>query len=540
MTKYIFVIGGVMSGVGKGVATASLGKILASRGYNVSLVKIDPYLNVDAGTMNPVEHGEVFVTEDGLETDQDLGNYERFLDRNMHACNSMTTGSVFKSVIERERDLKYEGKCVETIPHVTEEVQKRIKKAASETGADFLLVEIGGTVGEYKNMLFLEAASLTRLLHPQDTRFILVSYLPIPKMVGEMKTKPTQHAARTLNSAGIQPDFIIARSEVPLDEPRKKKIAIFCNVAPDDVISAPDITSIYEIPVNFEKDRIGNKILKKFRMKPKKAAGLTGWNRLVRKIRTVSKPVKIGIIGKYFNSGNFVIKDAYLSVIEATKHAAWHWDRKPEIQWLDSEIYEKNPRALKALSKYDGIIVPGGFGDRGVEGKIKAIGYVRKYKIPFLGLCYGMQLATIEFARNVCGLKNAHTTEVNKNTRHPVIDIMEEQKQNLEKSNYGASMRLGAYRCVLTADTLAQEAYGKKEVWERHRHRYELNNNYRQILESRGLVVSGVNPEKNLIEIIEIKNHPFFVGSQFHPEFLSRPLRPHPLFRDFVKASIRK
>ena len=549
MAKYIFVAGGVMSGIGKGVATASIGKILQSKGFKVTAIKIDPYIDVDAGTMNPVEHGEVFVTDDGTECDQDIGNYERFMDENLSTHNYMTTGRVYQAVISRERNLEYNGRCVEVVPDIPNEVISRISKAAKLTKADFVLIEIGGTVGEYQNLLFLEAARMLRLQKPKDVLFILISYLPVPEMIGEMKTKPTQTAVRLLNEAGIQPDIILGRSCVPLDEPRKRKIATFCNVNKDDVISAPDIQSIYEAPVNFEKENLGNRILKKFNLRPRKQ-NLKDWQKLVKTIKESKKPVRIGVVGKYFETGDFTLMDSYISVIEAIKHASWFFKRNPKIFWLGAEKYEKNPGAVKELKKFDGIIVPGGFGSRGVEGKIKAIEFCRKNKIPYLGLCLGMQLAVIEFSRNVCGLKKANSAEFAKSPGfvEKVIDVMPEQKVLLKEKKYGGTMRLGAYLCEIKPNTLSFRAYfGSKTpraggrsncTTERHRHRYELNNEFRGVLEGKGLVMSGINPEKNLVEIIELKNHPFFVASQFHPEFKSRPLLPHPLFREFIKAAI--
>jgi len=536
--KYIFVAGGVMSGIGKGIATASIGRILKSKGFKVTAIKIDPYINVDAGTMNPVEHGEIFVTDDGIECDQDVGNYERFLDENIYTDNYMTTGRVYQTVINRERNLEYNGRCVEVVPDIPNEVIATIKRAGKKVKADFVLIEIGGTVGEYQNMLFLEAARMLKLSHLKDVLFILVSYFPVPKMIGEMKTKPTQYAVRTLNSAGIQPDIILARSVFPLDEPRKRKVSLFCNVSPEDVISAPDVKSIYEVPINFEKENIGNRILKKFGMKAK-TSDMKDWQDLVKLIKNHPKIVEIGIVGKYFETGNFTLLDSYISVIEAVKHAAFSQNRKAKISWISSEEFEKNPGSLKNLKKYAGIIVPGGFGNRGVEGKIKAIEYCRKNKIPFLGLCLGLQLSVIEFSRNVCGIKDATSREFNKNAKNPVIDVMEEQKELLKEKHYGGTMRLGAYDCELTAGTISHKAYKAPLVSERHRHRYEVNNEYRKILEDKGLVVAGINPKKNLVEIIEIKNHPFFVATQFHPEFKSRPLRPHPLFKEFMKAAIK-
>lgn len=536
--RYIFVTGGVMSGVGKGVAASSIGALLQARGFSVTAVKIDPYINVDAGTMNPVEHGEVFVTADGVECDQDIGNYERFLNRDLSSINYMTTGRVYSTVIERERNLEYGGKSVEVVPHIPHEVIRRIKKAGREASADFVIIEIGGTVGEYQNLIFLEAARMMHLQAPKDIMYVIVSYLPHPPMIGEMKTKPTQYAVRTLNSAGIQPDIIIARSEQPLDGPRKEKIATFCNMDEEAIISAPDIKkSIYEIPTNFEKEGLGKIILKKFGIRERRV-DMKQWDRLVSQIYKDRREIKIGIVGKYFETGKFILADSYISVIEAIKHAGWQHNVVPKIEWLNSEDYEGNAKKLKTLKEYDGIIVPGGFGERGVEGKIAVAGYCRQNNIPYLGLCYGMQIAVIEFARNVCGLREAHTTEVNKSTPHPVIDVMPEQKVNLQKKDYGATMRLGHYVCDLKERTRAFALYNKKEsVLERHRHRYEVNNKYRQTLEENGLVISGVNPGKDLVEIIELRKHPFFVATQFHPEFQSRPFAPHPLFRGFIKAA---
>ncbi len=528
-----------MSGVGKGVATASIGKIIQARGFNVTAIKIDPYINVDAGTMNPTEHGEVFVLDQGTECDQDMGNYERFLNVDLPAINYMTTGSIYEAVIHRERNMGYEGRCVEVVPHIPLEVIDRIEKSVKKAKADFIMIEIGGTVGEYQNVLFLEAARMLKLQKPEDVLFVLVSFLPIPSKIGEMKTKPTQHAVRTLNSAGIQPDIIIARSAAPLDKKRKEKIAFNCNVQECDVISAPDIETIYEVPVNFEKDKLSDIILEKLQIKAKKS-DLKAWSSFIKTIKRVKKPVKIGIVGKYFGTGDFVLSDAYISVLEAIKHAAFFYKRKPQISWLNSEEYEKNPRALQSLKKYDGIIVPGGFGSRGIEGKIKAIEFCRKNKIPFLGLCYGMQLMVIEFARHACGFKDANTTEISRETKNPVVDIMPEQKKNLEDKNYGASMRLGAYPAAIEEETQAFRAYKKHLIPERHRHRWEVNPEYIEAMAKKGLVFSGKSPDGRLMEIAELpkKAHPFFLGTQFHPEFKSKPLNPHPLFREFIKAAI--
>jgi len=540
MARYIFVAGGVMSGIGKGVATASIGKILQSKGFRVTAIKVDPYVNVDAGTMNPIEHGEVFVTADGTECDQDVGNYERFIDEDLNTFNYITTGRVYEAVIRRERNLEYGGKCVEVVPHIPEEVIFRIKRAARTTKADFVLIEIGGTVGEYQNSLFLEAARMMRLATPKDILFVLITYLPVPSIIGEMKTKPTQQAVRWLNMAGIQPDMIIARSVVPIDNPRKKKISIFCNVAKEDVISAPDIKSIYEVPLNFEKDRMGDRILKKFGLRTRNKGDLRDWKKLSNTIKTVKTPVKIGIVGKYFETGKFTLTDSYISVIEAVKHACWFNKRKPEIHWLSAEDYENNPRLLKELKDYDGVIVPGGFGSRGIEGKIKAIEFCRKNKIPYFGLCLGMQLAVIEFARHVCGLRKANSAEFAPKAKENVIDVMPDQDALLKEKKYGGTMRLGEYKCRIRPNTLAFKAYRVSSVMERHRHRYELNNAFRSVLEKRGMIMSGLNPERDLVEIAELKGHPFFLGTQFHPEFKSRPTRPHPLFRDFVKAAMKQ
>jgi len=538
MAKYIFVAGGVMSGIGKGVATASIGRILKGKGFKVTAIKIDPYINVDAGTMNPVEHGEVFVTEDGLECDQDIGNYERFLDENVYADNYMTTGRVYLSVINKERNLEYGGECVSVVPGIPNEVIETIKRAGKKVKADFVLIEIGGTVGEYQNLLFLEAARIMKFQHPRDVLFVLVSYLPVLGSIGEMKTKPTQQAVRNLNGAGLQADIILARAEVALDDQRKKKLAVYCNIHMEDVISAPDVKSIYEVPINFEKEDLGNRILNKFGLKSK-SNDLKDWKEMVKVIKNSPKPVEVGIVGKYFETGKFTLMDSYISVIEAIKHAGVALHRKPNITWISSEEFEKNPLSLKNLKKFDGIIVPGGFGIRGVEGKIKAIEYCRKNKIPFLGLCLGMQLASIEFARNVCGIKDATSAEFNKNSTSKIIDVMPEQKVLLKEKRYGGTMRLGSYDCQLQKNTISYKAYGKPLISERHRHRYELNNQYREVLREHGMVMVGTNPEKDLVEIIEIKNHPFFVATQFHPEFKSRPLKPHPLFYGFIKAAAK-
>lgn len=540
MPYYIFVAGGVMSSVGKGAATASIGKILQNKGFKVTALKIDPYINIDAGTMNPTEHGEVFVTDDGTECDQDVGNYERFLNENLSTESYLTTGRVYQTVIAKERNLDFKGKCVEVVPDIPNEVISRIKKAGVRTKADFVMIEIGGTVGEYQNLLFLEAARMMKLQNPKKVLFFLVSYLPTLKIIGEMKTKPTQTASRLLNEAGIQPDFILGRASVPLDAPRKKKISVFCNLDPKDVISTPDVNSIYAIPINFEKEGLGDRILKKLGIRKRKINGKE-WLQLIKRIESKKPKVKIGIVGKYFETGEFSLMDSYISVIEAVKHACWVNNKEPEIQWLSAQKFEtKDKKEFEKLKSFDGIIIPGGFGTRGIEGKIKVIEYLRKNKIPFLGLCLGMQLATIEFARNVCNIKDATSREFDSKAKNPVIDLMKEQIELMKNKNYGATMRLGSWDCELKPGTISTRSYKQKNISERHRHRYELNNDYRELLEKRGLIMAGVNKEKDLVEIIELKNHPFFVATQFHPEFKSRPLDPHPLFKEFIRIASRR
>ena len=523
-----------MSGVGKGVATASIGKILQAKGFKITAVKIDPYVNVDAGTMNPTEHGEVFVLDDGWECDQDLGNYERFLNKSFSQANCLTTGRVYLSVINKERALGYGGKCVEVVPHIPLQIIEDINAAAKKDKAEIVLIEIGGTVGEYQNILFLEAIRFLKLKHPKDVVTILVSYLPLRNNDNELKTKPTQYAVRTLNSTGIQPDIVLARASVPLDQKRKEKIALNCNLEVEDVISAPDVEDVYEVPLVLEKADISKRILSKLGLKSRKK-DLKEWSALVNKIKRLRKTIRIGIVGKYFGTGNFILADSYISVIESVRHAAYEAGYKPEIDWVDAGNQG-------SLSKYHGIIVPGGFGGRDIEGKIKAIRYAREKKIPFLGLCYGMQLATIEFARNVVGLRGANSTEIDRKTKHPVIDVMPEQLEELQKANYGGTMRLGTYPALLGEGTIARKAYGANRALERHRHRYEVNPKYIERLEKKGFVFSGKSPDGVLMEIAELpkSEHPFFLGTQFHPELKSRPLSPHPLFREFIKAALAK
>jgi CTP synthase len=541
--KYIFVIGGVMSGVGKGIASASIGKVLQSRGYKVNLVKVDPYLNVDAGTMNPTEHGEAFVLKSGLETDQDMGNYERFLGRDLPEENYLTSGMVYKRVIEKERNLEYGGKCVEAIPHIRNEIVDRLESAADINGSEISVIEIGGTVGDYQNIMFIEAARVMHSRDPESVFFIMVSYLPIPSKVGEMKTKPTQNAIRQLNSYGVQPHMVIGRSSMPLDERRKNKIALQCNVRPGYVISAPDIDSIYDVPMNFEEDGLADRILLHLNLKARRTNqvakdGLKSWEKFAKSVKTTKKELNIAIVGKYFDTGDFVLSDAYISVIEALKFSAYSQGIKPKLHWLSSHNFESGKMKTKELDKYDGIIVPGGFGQTGIEGKIKVIKYARENKIPYFGLCYGMQLMVIEYARHKAGLAGANTREIDNKAKHLVIDIMKEQKERIKNNDYGGTMRLGECPAHIKKGTLAYKAYKAAKVGERHRHRYEVNPDYIDALESAGLVFSGVSPDNRLMEIAELpeKEHPFMLGTQFHPELTARPLTPHPLFTAFIKA----
>lgn len=499
-------------------------------------MKIDPYINVDAGTMNPTEHGEVFVTKDGLETDQDIGNYERYLDMSLTRDSYMTTGQVYLSVIERERALGYHGKSVEVVPHVPEEVIRRIERAAERNNAEIQLVEIGGTVGEYQNMLFLEAARMMHLRQPGQVQFILVSYLPVPSILGEMKTKPTQYAVRTLNSAGIQPDFILGRGPQPLDLRRKEKLSINCNMHPDDIISAPDVKNIYEVPLNFAREHLAEKIFSKFGLRSR-TTDMQEWKRMVRRAEHPRHAVKIAMVGKYFRTGAFTLSDSYLSVIEAIKHAAWSLNIEPQLTWIDAETYERRPAKVHELADFDGVIVPGGFGSRGVEGIIKAIRFCREHQKPFFGLCYGMQLATVEFARHVLKKADAHSTEVKPRTPHPVIDLMPEQEALVHERRLGGTMRLGEYTCRVQPKTKVAAAYGQTTVRERHRHRYEFNHQYEAAFTKAGLHLVGFEPKRKLVEVIELAGHPWFIGTQYHPELLSHPLRPHPLFVSFLRAA---
>ncbi len=538
MVNYIFVTGGVLSGLGKGIVTASIAKLLQARGYKITAMKLDGYLNFDAGTLRPTEHGEVWVTNDGGEIDEDLGHYERFLDVNLSKENNITSGQIFWKVVQNEREGKYLGKTVQMIPHVTDEIKRRIREVAKKSGVDFMIVEIGGTVGDYENALFIEAARQMKFDGEKAIQ-VHTTYLPVPMHIGEQKTKPTQLSVRQLMSMGVQPDILMCRSERPIDDVRKEKIAMFCNVKKEDVISNPDVGNVYELPIIFEQQLLGERILSKFGAK----GGRTDfgeWKAMAEKVKTLNKEVRIGIVGKYFDTGSFQLADSYVSVIEAVRHAAWNNGRKPKIEWIDAKQFEDDPKRLAILKSLDGIIVPGGFGGSGVEGKILTIKYARENDIPLLGLCYGLQLMVVEFARNVCGLKGANTTEIDPKTPHPVVDLLPWQKEIMEKSEYGATMRLGGQTIKITPKTLAHKSYGKTEAVERFRHRYEINPKYVKTLEEKGFVFSGSTPDGNIKQIGELPNHRFMLGVQSHPEFTSRPLRPNPLFDGFIKACIKK
>jgi len=537
-TKYIFVSGGVISGIGKGITTASLATILTSKGYKVSPVKIDMYLNIDAGTIRPQEHGEVFVTDDGIECDQDLGHYERFLNENLTAANYITTGQIYQEVIKKERSFEYNGEDVEAIPHITDEIIRRIKEAGDSRDADIVLIELGGTVGEYQNAIFFEASRIMKLKSPNDVLQIHVAYLPIPRYLGEMKSKPVQMSVRTLNSMGIQPDIIIGRSENRLDERRKDRLALFCNVSSEDIISNPDVDTIYRVPIILDEQHLGERVLEKLGYKVGRK-DLKDWKELLERIDKAKQEVKIAVVGKYFGTGDYQLEDVYVSVIESIKHASWSLGVKPKLSWIDSEDFENGKRKVENLKEFDGIVVPGGFGSRGVEGLIKAVRFARENKVPYLGLCYGLHLATIEFARHVLGFSNANTEEIDKITPYPVIHIMPEQQKLLVGKEYGGTMRLGAFRCKLKPGSKVHDLYRRDEVLERHRHRYEFNNSYREQFEKAGFFVSGTSPNGKLVEMIELKNHPFFIGTQAHPEFNSRPLSPHPLYVGFIKAALK-
>lgn len=543
--KYIFVVGGVMSGVGKGISASSIGKNLQCAGYSVSAVKIDPYVNVDAGTMNPVEHGETFVLSDGYETDQDMGNYERFLNINLTHNSYMTTGSIYEKVIKKERSLGYDGKTVSVVPHVPLAVIEQIQSAAKEQDSEITIIEIGGTVGEYENILFLEAARMMKREHPEGVAVVLVSYLPIPSAIGEMKSKPTQQAIRILQESGVFPDLIIGRADRPIDKPRKKKIAEASMLHSQDIISAPNLDSIYDIPKHFEDEKLGERLLKKLQLKKKtnkvsKQCNID-WKKFVHSTKNQKQSVSIAVIGKYFSTGDFVLSDAYVSVIEALKYAGYHQNTKVSLTWYSSLDFENKNEKLSVLKKHDGILVPGGFGNNGIDGKDIVIRYARENKIPFLGICLGLQRAAIEFAQNVCGLRNAESDERKISKSLPLITTMKDQISKIADANMGGSMRLGSCDAVLKKGTLARKIYKTDTISERHRHRYELNPEYVPTLEKYGMHVSGYSPDGLLPEIIELdtKIHPFYVAVQFHPELQARPLDSHPLFNAFIKASLK-
>jgi len=525
--KYIIVTGGVMSGLGKGITAASIGRILKNKGYNVTAVKIDPYINIDAGTMNPFQHGEVFVLKDGGEVDLDLGHYERFLDTELTSEHNLTTGKVYKTVIEKERRGDYLGNTVQIIPHVTNEIKEKIREVAKKSGADICLVEIGGTVGDIESMPFLEAV---RQMHGEeregDILFVHVTLVPLDKM-GEQKTKPTQHSVKALRELGLSPDAIVARCKDPLSPKAKEKISLFCDVPKEAVISAHDAEDIYMVPLLLEDENFDEYLMKKLHLKPKRDG--REWHDMVEKMAGLTKKVKVALIGKYTE-----VEDAYLSIKEALKHAGIENGCKVDIVWIEAESLEKDPKAAKRLKDVNGILVPGGFGTRGTEGKIKAIQYAREHNVPFLGLCFGMQLAVIEFARNVVKLEGANSSEIAL-TEHPVIDLLPEQTGVEEM---GGTMRLGNYDAVLKKGSLAHKIYGKMKIVERHRHRYEVNPKYIDVIEAKGMIFSGRN--KNRMEIAEIPSHRFFFASQFHPEFTSRPGRASPPFRAFVRAMLKK
>ncbi len=538
--KYIFVSGGVVSGLGKGVTSASLAFLLKSRGFRVTNVKIDMYLNVDAGTIRPQEHGEVFVTDDGIETDEDLGHYERFLHENLSRENYITTGQIYQEVIRRERAFEYDGEDVEAIPHVTDEITRRINLAGKKHNAEVVIIELGGTVGEYQNGIFYEASRIMKLRNPDDVIHLHVTYLPFLANIGELKSKPAQTSVRILNGMGIQPDIMVARTDIPIDQKRLERLALFCNMKPEVIFSAPNLNTIYEVPLLFneENDHLDVTCLKLLGLKVKKHQKIEVWEKTVKRATTDWKKIlKIALVGKYFTTGNFSLIDSYVSVVEALKHASWKLGVNVVFSWIDSEELEK--KRIDILKGHDGIIVPQGWGSRGTEGKIMAVKYARENNIPYLGLCFGMQMAVIEFARNVLGLKRANSVEVDSKTKYPVIHIMPNQKKYLEKKQYGGTIRLGSWPCTLKKGSKLAKIYGGKSlINERHRHRYEFNNVFKEKFEKKGMVFSGTSPDGKLVEAIELKNHKFFIGTQFHPEYISRPLTPHPIFVSFLTSML--
>ncbi len=528
-TKFIFVTGGVVSSLGKGITASSLGRLLKNRGLKVFMQKFDPYINVDPGTMSPYQHGEVFVTDDGAETDLDLGHYERFIDENLTQNSNITTGRVYKNVIEKERRGDYLGATIQVIPHITNEIKDKLIAARDESDADIIITEIGGTVGDIESLPFLEAIRQCRRdFGFKNTLYIhntLVPYLEAPK---ELKTKPTQHSVKELRSLGINPDIILLRTSHEITNSMREKIALFCDVKKEAVIEARDADILYEVALNLKAQNLDQLVCNHFELECKDA-DMTEWEALIERVKRLDKEVSVAIVGKYVS-----LQDAYLSVIEALNHAGYAHNAKVNIKWVSaSELIDQDPHHY--FHDVDGILVPGGFGKRATEGKIRAIQYARENNVPFLGLCYGMQLATVEFARNVCKLEGASSTEIHSDTKHPVIHLLDGQTEDMDK---GGTLRLGLYHCDIKKGTKTFEAYQKEHIEERHRHRFEFNNDYRDILASHGLVFSGINPEQDLVEIIEIPNHPYFVATQFHPEFLSRPQRAHPLFREFIKYSL--
>lgn len=529
MTKYIFVTGGVMSSLGKGISAASLGRLLKSRGLKITLQKIDPYINVDPGTMNPFQHGEVYVTEDGAETDLDLGHYERFIDQNLTKNNNITSGKIYRDVISKERRGKFLGATVQMIPHITDEIKKHIRALVKREDFDIVITEVGGTVGDIESLPFLEAIrQLKNDLGKENVLYIHVTFIPYIKQTGELKTKPTQHSVKELRSIGIQPDIIICRSDRQLTKGAIKKLSLFCDIEPEAIINNIDVEEIYKIPLYLQKEGLDEVVIKKLNLKPKES-NMKDWKKMLDKAAKSKEITKIGLVGKYTR-----LKDAYLSVNESLKHAGFANSCKVETTLINAEhLLDKD--ADEVLNKYHGILVPGGFGIRGIEGKINAINYTRINKVPFLGICLGMQCAVIEFARNVAGFIDANSSEFNPETPHPVIDLLPEQKQIKDK---GGTMRLGEYPCKLLPKTKAFNAYNKELIYERHRHRYEFNNDYLDDLTNKGLKISGKSPDGKLVEIIELKDHPWFLAGQFHPEFKSRPNRAHPLFREFIKAAL--
>ncbi len=528
MAKFVFVTGGVVSSIGKGIVAASLGRLLKSKGYSVSILKLDPYLNVDPGTMSPFQHGEVFVTEDGAETDLDLGHYERFTDTAMSRLNSVTTGSIYQAVINKERRGDYDGRTVQVIPHITHEIRERIKRVANNSGADVVISEIGGTVGDIESLPFLEAIrEFKGDVKRNDVVYVHVTLLPYIGTSGEIKTKPTQHSVKELRSIGIQPDILVCRSDRPINDELKNKIGGFCGVNSDAVIASLDADSIYSVPLALKDEGLCKEVLDCLDLNDHES-DLKDWERLVHKLRNPGPSVKVALVGKYVQ-----LNDAYLSVVEALRHACISHDASLDLHWINAENIESEG-AEKLLQGMDAIVVPGGFGNRGVNGKIAAIRWAREQRVPFLGLCLGMQCAVIEWARNIAGLEDASSAELNPNSKHPVIHLLPEQQDVVD---LGGTMRLGVYPCRLQANTTGQSLYNEEVVYERHRHRYEFNNSYRTLLMESGYVISGTSPDGRLVELIELKNHPFFIACQYHPEFLSRPGKPHPLFGGLIQAA---